>query len=294
MQLTLRQIAETAAFASARSTSLIEGREPFSESHLQEYWRCSRGRLIDWTRQLDELSERASYTPRDQHEEIWQAAEPVCSEIFVTEILTRVWATVLGARDVHRNDRAVGPIGVHTFKGHMQIRNRAMSLILHELNVPISQLAGVDRLRRRSERWSDLLIGHLVINYQLDEFAFESSRSIEFGQTQIKEILRATDEPVWEFIQTGLRLAFPGHHDAELASDVWNRGIVRSIVGAFSSDSFDDMGTFKSLQRLRLERNGDGQKGRLPGLHSRGVNAPETAFRLRFADLKRRVDQPEN
>ncbi|MDA0281870.1 MAG: hypothetical protein O3B13_07230 [Planctomycetota bacterium] len=290
MSLTLRQIAETAAFASARSTFLIESSRAVTEQHLHNYWKCCRGRTMDWLRKLDALLSEAGVTPPEDHSRLWRTAEPLLAEVFVTEILTRVWATTLTAADLHRRESIGGPIARNTLKSHTEARNRAMSLMVDGLHVPVSQMSRVDCLRRKAERWSDLLIGHLVLNYQLDEFAFESTRSVEFGQSQMREVIKATDEPVWEFVLAGVRLAFSSTDDVELPSDVWNRGVLRSVLGSFPADSFDGTGTFKSIRRVRIER-GQPDSDRVVDalLQSSGVsNRSGLRSSLKFSELRKR------
>lgn len=290
MSLTLRQIAETAAFASARSAFLIESTSPVSEKHLHDYWKCSRGRTMDWLRKLDGLMSEASVTAPKDHIRLWNIAEPLVSEVFVTEILTRVWAATLTAADLHRKDSAGGPIARHTLKSHTEARNRSMALMANSLQVPIAKMSQIDRLRRKSERWSDLLIGHLVLNYQLDEFAFESNRSIEFGQSQMKEIITATDEPVWEFVLAGVRLAFSSVDSVIAPSDVWNRGAVRAVLGSFPADSFDGTGTFKSIRRVRIERPQADSSKVTDALSRISATSAESEIRtpLNFAELRQR------
>jgi hypothetical protein len=253
MPISLRQIAETAAFASARSAFLLEDRMPVSQEHLQNYWKCCRGRMLDWLRRLETLSGEANCVSPDEHLAMWESARPLVDEILVTDVLTRVWATVLVASDLNRGSRDATPIARHTFNGHLDARNRALRLVLHDLQLPISEVARVDRLRRKAERWTDILIGHLTLNFQLDEFAHDPERAVEFGEGQIREILQATDEPLWEFVLTGIRLAFAQQQDAA-PSEAWNQSIVRSVLGSFPADSFDEFGTFKGIRRVRIER----------------------------------------
>lgn len=293
MSLTLRQIAETAAFASARSTFLIESTAAIPDQHLHDYWKCCRGRTMDWLRNLDGLISEAAVTPPEDHLRLWSSAEPLIAEVFVTEILTRVWAAILTSADLHRKDAVGGPIARHTLKGHTEARNRCLTLMASSLQVPIVKMSQVDRLRRKSERWSDLLIGHLVLNYQLDEFAFETSRSLDFGQSQMREIIAATDEPVWEFVLAGVRLAFSSVDTVAAPSDTWNRGVVRSVLGSFPADSFDGTGTFKSVRRVRIERPQRDSNKVSDALLQTLENANRTTRRssLKFSELRQR---PEN
>lgn len=255
MSVSLRQMAETAAFASARSMLLIQSSSQVPDEHLHNYWKCCRGRLVDWLKSIDTLSSQAADRDDGNHLELWQSAVPILNEIFVTDIMTRVWAATLTAVDMNRGVESASPIARHTLNGHDEARNRAMSLMVNGLQVPLGRLSQVDRIRRKSERWADLLIGHLVLNFQLDEFAFEVDRAVEFGQSQMREILRATDEPVWEFVLTGIRLAFKSLPDEPPPSDTWNQGIIRHVLGSFPTDSFDEFGQFKSVCRSRVEES---------------------------------------
>jgi hypothetical protein len=293
MSLTLRQIAETAAFASARSTFLIESTAAIPEQHLHDYWKCCRGRTMDWLRKLDGLLSEASITPPEDHLRLWKTAEPLIAEVFVTEILTRVWAAILTAADLHRKDAVGGPIARNTLKGHTEARHRSLALMVNTLQVPIVNLSQVDRLRRKSERWSDLLIGHLVLNYQLDEFAFESNRSLEFGQSQMREIISATDEPVWEFVLAGVRLAFSSVDGVTAPSDAWNRGTIRAILGSFPADSFDGVGTFKSIRRVRIERPQSDSSNVIDSLARLSDGSPQSGIRspLKFSELRKRPSE---
>lgn len=291
MPISLRQIAETAAFVSARAAFVLEDRRPVSQEHLQNYWKCCRGRMLDWLRLLESVSGEADCVSPAEHERLWQTVRPVVDEILVTEILTRVWATVLAASDQNRGVREVTPIARHTFNGHLDARNRALRLVLHELQIPVAEVARVDRLRRKAERWTDILIGHLALNFQLDEFAFEPERAVEFGEGQLREILRATDEPLWEFVLTGIRLAFAEQQDVA-SVDAWHRGILRSVLGSFPADSFDEYGTFKTIRRVRIERGPAGSDRVLEALNA-ALNSSRSEIergQVSFAKLRRRFD----
>jgi len=290
MNLNLRQLAEIAALVSAKSTLLIESPTPISDEHLQSYWQCTRGRTVDWIRRLDEGLSAIGTSSECEHAAIWNSLKPVLSEVFVTEILTRVWGATLTAIDRHRNVRSAEPIASHTTDGHSEARGRAMRLLVNGPQVPMSELAQIDRIRRKAERWTDLLVGHLALKYQLDQFAFESRRSLEFGQSQMRQILEANDEPVWEFALAGVRLGFSSLQDIQPLSDNWNRGIVEAIVGSFPPDCFNTSGMFQSVQTSRAERSGLSPE-RAPARKEAGSPEIPKASRLQFAKLKQRFGQ---
>ena len=289
MSLTLRQITEIAAFASSRSMILIESGHSISDEHLQSYWKCCRGRMLGWLKTLDDFDCRLSSVSADEHQRLWSDLEPILSDIFVSEILTRVWGITLTAVDLPRGQKSAGPIARNTTNGHTEVRNKAMNLMVSS-QASMAQVSKVDRLRRKAERWTDLLVGHLALKYQLPEFAFEDQRSLDFGQSQMQEFVRATDESVWEFVHAGIRLAFSGVSQDGCISTSWNRGIVRSILGSFPIDCFDEAGMFKSLRRIRIERTGSES-----GIVGSGTAPPTTDVSprcsIKFSELKKRFGE---
>jgi hypothetical protein len=288
MSLTLRQITEIAAFVSARSMVLIESSHSISDEHLQSYWKCCRGRTIDWLKTLDEFDCRLASASSAEHQSVWTDLEPVLNDIFVSELLTRVWGITLTAVDLRRGEKSAGPIARNTTSGHTEARNKALNLMVGS-QVPMSQLARVDRVRRKAERWTDLLVGRLAVESQLPEFAFDDQRSLDFGQSQMNEFVRATDESVCEFVHAGIRLAFSGMNQQTSVSPSWNRGIVRSILGSFPIDCFDEVGMFKSLRRVRIERSSP--ESTLKNVAERSAADPTPRCQIKFTELKQRFGE---
>lgn len=291
MNLNLRQMAEIAALVSAKSTLLIESPSLISEEHLQAYWKCSRGRTIDWIRRLDDGASRIGTSCESRHPAIWESLQPVLTEIFVTEILTRVWGATLTALDRHKGIRSAEPIAGHTTNGHTEARSRAMRLMVNGPQISLSQLAQVDRVRRKAERWTDLLVGHLALKYNLEQFAFESRRSLEFGQSQMRQIVEVNDEPVWEFVLAGVRLGFSSLQQVQPLSETWNRGIVEAILGSFPPDCFSASGMFQSVTLSRIERSGLAAETPLPGSRKDDSSQNPAGSRLQFAKLKQRFER---
>ncbi len=254
MPLNLRQIAESAALVSSRASLLIEGRSGIPEAKLQCYWTNCRSRSNEWIKQLDCYSCRLNEEVITEHPQIWMELEPLLNEIFVSEILTRVWAAVLTATDQRHQKKLSAPIARHTVSLHIDARHRAMSLMVSGPQVSLAELARVDRVRRKAERWSDILIGQFVTRYGLEELAFDVQRSIEFADSQVREILKATDEPVWEFVLAGIRIAFATLGSVSAPSAAAHSAILSSVMGCFPADIFDCMGLTRPVFQVRTER----------------------------------------
>lgn len=251
MLLSLRHLAESTALIASKATLLIESRLGMPEARLQTYWMSCRSRTLDWIKQLDTLNCQFNDEPTERHRELWSQAEPLLQEIFVSEILTRVWAGILTASDQTKNQKLAGPIARHTMTAHIDVRNRAMALMLGGPQISLAELARVDRIRRKAERWSDLLISSLVTRYRLEELTFDLQRAVDFANGQMHEVLKATEEPVWEFIRAGVHLAFAS---LETPCQPPQAAILKCVLSSLPADLFDDYGQPKSSLQVRVER----------------------------------------
>lgn len=228
--LRLREIVEAAAWVSAHSQTFIERPERRCELQLTEFWLLSRQRLHDWTQAIDaHLLERVA-----SHGGIGNdggsALVPLVQEILAAEVLARVWSAALTAADHYSAGDRYERLVRHVFTGHLHARYRALSLIAEGRQLPSRELPRLDQLRRRCERWTDVLIGHLVNRYDVEEFAFDADRAREFGGTQQDRGDVSPQHPVWGLILAGIGVSFPsGLAVPEPASDR-SRSVARAAL----------------------------------------------------------------
>ena len=145
---------------------------------------------------------------------------------------------------------------------HQQCRASVLRLLLHSTCLPVDQLAELDRLRRRVERWTDMLLGPLVTHYgnELADFAFDPRRARDFGAEQSQARFGTTARPAWSFLLAGLRSAFPNRPGSVAASDPI-LPILRSIMALFPDDAFHPEGPIQSLQQTRVARASEQPEG---------------------------------
>jgi len=262
-----------------------------SEESLQAYWTCSRGRTIDWIRKLDGGLLKINTSQACEHAAVWESLQPVLTEVLVTEILTRVWGATLVAIDRHCGTGRAEPIAKRTTDGHIEARNRAMRLLINGPAIPLTELAKIDKIRRKAERWTDLLVGHLALKFNLEQFTFESRRSLEFGQSQMRQAIEDRDEPVWEFVLAGVRMGFSSLQSVQPLSDTWNRGLVNAILVAFPEDCFSHHSLFHSTDLSRIQRSGLAPETPVPDSRQQLIPDPPPRSRLLFSELKQRYRQ---
>ena len=155
-----RELIELAALASAHGPVLIQSDAQIPHRGIEQYWTSSKIRLDRWTRTLKNFPRLTdSDARRGEHE--WLEARGVLEEILTGEILTRVWTAVLCAYDrIHGTDNAE-PVARSVLLGHIEARHRVLTLLTRETNIEAKAIVKLNRLRRRSERWTDLLVGRL-------------------------------------------------------------------------------------------------------------------------------------
>ena len=297
--LNLCQTAELAALVSAHSTHLIEGTSPVPDAQLQRYWHHARNRLHSWMRCLNGQPVHVPGSSAAQDRAAWERSKPIIQEIFVSEILTRIWTAVLTAADRRRHIRHAEPLVRSTLVGHLEARHLALSRMVNGPGVSISELSQVDRLRRRSERWTDLLLGHLVKQYGLGEFAIEERRALDFGNNQIGSGIDHSPSVVWDFILAGLQLAFPKSLVVQPPHQDDHDGIIRSVIACFPPNAFQPTGPFQSVLGARIRHSSLHPEGppRQPA-ESRTTTRPPresqalppSSTGINFSKLRRRFD----
>lgn len=177
----VRQLAELAAAIALEGHALIASDAEISAHSQEEYWAASKCRLDRWGRLLRRLAEAARVTVRP----IALRAErvrPVLEEIFVSELLTRLWTAVACGYDAARGRAECEPVARNIWSGHLEARRRLLALLADGRVITLPEALRLNKVRRRVERWTDMLLGHLASTVAIDEFCFEPARARDFAQ----------------------------------------------------------------------------------------------------------------
>ena len=129
---------------------LQERLEPLSHADRDIYGVASRKRLVRWDHKLRAV--------RESDGDGSGIPIPLFEEIFLAEPLTRVWAAVHSSRgDVTNSSNSPQKI----FLQHMDVRGRAIKILTSDNSASARYAASFEKLRRQSERWSDLALACL-------------------------------------------------------------------------------------------------------------------------------------
>jgi hypothetical protein len=245
MKLNARELVELAALVAEHGPQIIAGKFELSSESLEQYWVASKCRLDRWLRHLQPRPIEPS-PPHDGPDRL----SAVVEEIFTSEVLTRVWTAVLAARAARHGQHDGEMIARSVMLSHMEARNRALKLLIHGVRVAPEAAVELNRLRRRSERWSDVLVGKLLPASDVAVFAVDGDRAREFALDMHYQSGLISERQVWGLLMASLRAAFQRSlHEPSPNGDL-NERIAAGVLGALGPELFDETGQFQSLRRF--------------------------------------------
>lgn len=259
-----RELIELAALVSVHGPVLVRQSGRVSESSIEQYWTASKCRLDRWGRRLKGLSTTGGDSDSDQSG--WPVIRSVLEEIITGEVLTRVWTAVMCAYDRHRGTDHAEPIARSVFIGHLEARHRVLTLLVKGPAIAAEQAVKLNRLRRRTERWSDVLIGYLVGLHDVSEFAVEPQRARDFSEDLRYRSHLPGGRYAWPLMLASLRTAFRQGLDPLSPNGDLNHRIAVSILSAFQPELFDSTGVLQSLWLSRLSHGANDAQGMIDEL----------------------------
>jgi hypothetical protein len=267
-----RELVDLACVLTAHGPVLVRQSGPLAEPGLEEYWVASKCRLDRWSHRLSHPGEKLQ--PAGTTGPCPLAA--LVEEVLTGEVLTRVWAAVACAHDRSQRCDDAEPIARSVLIGHLEARHRVLTLLVSASEVQAEEALRLNCLRRRVERWTDMLIGHLSQLDEVREFAFEPERAADFAEDLQDQGRQPGGRHVWSLLQGALQSAFsrdlsPWSPNADL-----NARIAGGILSCFPAEVFDSTGLPRSLWSLRLTKtatDAQGMIGELLSLDSRPAAA---------------------
>ncbi len=246
-----RQLAEIGGWLAIASDMFARGPSSSSAQQGMRYWAASKCRLQRWQAAL-KVFENDLENPAEMHDP-WPAIKVVIQEILISELLTRVWTAVLIQHDRVKNHNEMQSIGHSIYIGHLEARNRAMRLIIRYRGVNEPACEKLDELRRRIERWTDLLLSRvsdldLAVKFGSDrhrirDFAADRPLENHRRRKEMEQLLLAS--LCSNLRQDGLRYT---------ANPDLNREIAAGVMECFPADRFDSTGLPKSVLMMQMEQ----------------------------------------
>lgn len=256
-QLHVRDLIELAGLVAVESSTLLSESSHISRTGLESYWSASKFRFDRWGTALRKYQREIDHIGPSWAEREWPLMVPILEEVFASEILTRVWCAVLSAYDNKQGQQEMEPTGHTIVIGHMESRNRALKLVAGCPEIHADQGLAVDELRRRCQRWTDLLIGHVAGEPDVRRLAFDSERAEDFRESverqQKTRLARETQSialgSLRSSFQTGLSVKSP---NADL-----NARIASGVVACFPPNAFEPTGIARTMWFSRMQNTAD-------------------------------------
>ena len=247
------QLAEIGSWAAFNSGVLVQRSTSFTADSCSQYWTESKCRHNRWMIAL-KMFEQDVQNETPKHDP-WPAIEIVVQEIFVSELLTRVWSAAMVAHDIHYASNELTGIAHSIHIGHLEAKNRAMRLLLSDESVNPEIFERLNSLRRKIERWTDLLLGQIPDTIAAQRFAFQPNRVKDFAEENAEQ--SSHQETLRAIYSASLAQDLGSFATKFAANPEINRKIVGGLLACFPSDRFDSFGLPKSVQLMWMEKASD-------------------------------------
>jgi hypothetical protein len=254
-----RELAELAAIVAVHAPAVARGGADVPIEVLEQFWTASKCRLDRWSRLLRQLA--AADQPALSPTLSWPRVRPVLEEALVSELLTRVWTAMAVAHDAAHGAGDLAPIARNILTGHLDVRRRLLALLGAGRALEKSQVAHLDQLRRRVERWGDMLLSHVSAVIDVSEFAFEPERARDFAEDLDRGAIDAERQFACQLVLAALKGSFAnGLADRTPNADL-NRRIGSAVLSVIRTQVDEETGLVKAAWLERMTQMASDTEG---------------------------------
>jgi hypothetical protein len=252
-----------------------------SRDGISEYWSASKARLDRWNRSLTSLSLTSKSASRAEFEFVPSVVEPLLHEVFASEVLTRVWTAVIAILDASSEQSAATKVAQSVLLSHQEVRCRALQWLVTGPMADTPHADAVNLVRRRCERWTDLLIAHMCHLGDVADYTFDILRAGEFARDFAEERRGGTYAATWALTMTSLRSALRVGLAREIFSRDANRQVSSALLACLGPDLFTSTGTLRTAWLARIQRITADAEGMLGALLA--LDEPAGPWEERFS-----------
>jgi hypothetical protein len=242
--LSARSLAELALIISRVARSVLDESAAPSPESLRLFWQSSRSLQQRWTKALDGWTADGALDVA--------FLERLAPRVFACEMAVRTWCTVLAALDRKQCRGDFTRLAHNVVGGLLQIRHGVLSRMLL---IPVSEqdrVQGIDRMRRRCDRWTDLLTGPVAVRYDCFDFTFDRDRAQDFGEEGLVADPATGPHAIEHLVSAGLRLTFLQHLPVDPVEEPEFVGLTQSILANVPGQAFHRDGSLRTLLEQRI------------------------------------------
>ncbi len=279
-------IADLAALASQHGPAIIRGQDEVPAEAVAEYWARSRGRMDLWHQAMTRYqnAQRGGNSMAMRH--WWRDHIVVLEEVLVSDMLTRVIASLaIGLDESTELDDEVSPVTHGIYLSHLDATNRVHKILINGRGSSVSEAVRLNRLRKGVESWTDALIGRMSYHSpNTIQYAFDLQRAQEFAkETRSYPSGPARDTAAW-LMNAAMHDTLRQRTSAQVALPEANRLVAASVMMMFRPDRFDSVGVLKSLWMNRLTSNSKRADRVIEELMAPDIRQAETATGLEMVN----------
>jgi hypothetical protein len=247
-----RELIDLAAVVAVHTPVLLRAARDIPEESVEAYWVASKCRLDRWCRSLKKLStsNRSGTVAPNSAEH--RAFCGLLEEILAGEVLTRVWSAAMCVYDRARGADRMEPVARSVLIGHIEARHRVLTILVGRTGLAAEEAMRLDALRRRTERWTDVLIGYMAVGHDLHQFAPDPDRAAEFAADFAQQRQQEGGRFVWPMVLASIRTTFQEWIEPKSQNPDLNAGIAASILLCFPPEVFDGAGVMQSQWLMRI------------------------------------------
>ncbi len=202
-----RELIDLAVFLAAQGSLFLSGARQMPDTALAQYWTISKCRLDRWNRTLRNVHTLPAPV-RGEVPAATRNLQAACEEILISEMVTRVWSSLLTAWDYQTGSGEAQPVAANVLSGQLEASNRVLGIISYNPLTAAGSGNELNRLRRLTERWTDLLLAGLGSLVRMADFAHDPARAEEFSHDFDPAQQPAVRKQAWSLVAESLRETF--------------------------------------------------------------------------------------
>jgi hypothetical protein len=287
----VRELIELSSAIVTNASELITCQPRLAARAMESYWVQSKVRSDHWTKAINDYSRACVAGSVTERAVAWQQIRPVLEEILASEILTRVWCATICHVDNGPTRGEFAPIARSVLMSHHESRNRALNTMVYGQGSTLSDAVTLNRLRRRVEKWNDVLIGGLLVQFDSRAYAFDVNRAQAYAKELTDEQRDLRQCAAWESLRTSLTAAFQTGISLLAVSNNANRAIAVSVMNGLPANWFDGPNVAHSLWLERLDHTAQNAVGLVAEALAEGFSPSEAI--VRFDGLENGLRAPK-
>ncbi len=247
-------LADLAATISQHAPAICCHGGAFPPQSLAGYWASCRGRLELWQQSLGQYQRTQQAGDWAALRRWWNEQTVVLEEILVSEVLTRVLASVGMEIDRRSGVEEIAPVTDAVHRGHLEARTRVQQVMIDGRGCRVPEAVRLNRLRHGAERWTDVMIGRMAVgNEAIARYAVEPERAEAYAEEAHGDGRGSGREISMWLMNAAMHDMLARRTVPVAALPQANRRIADSVLRMLPQPLFDSLGTLKSTRLRKID-----------------------------------------